>query len=312
MLIIIFIPNLLIFGQEGEKILMPYHKNGKWGYVNDQKEIVVGPIYDEAGLFSIYLGKPNSIYARVKKGEKYGVLNELGELVLPIEYDSIENYSLPTTNGGIGIVYKDDQRYFFDQYGKIKEEGPVDLILECKDGMFDHCVKIRRVEIPEDEGGTLNYQFSCIEKTEGKGQTGLKLDTLKLEVDSIIHIGGSKLIYGKRSKISFCDILGEDEKEKNICSGFIYDEVRLFNCKEIGTNVYEPIAAVKEKNKWGLIKFSTHYLKQLNMSLDRGQIVIEPKYERIIKRIDNIFLVEFDQGEYGYVKIGKGDYMEYW
>lgn len=63
--------------------LKPFSINGKWGIIQ-QKDTIVKPQYDAATIFE-------SKYIRVKSNKKWGLLNQKGETIIPINYDEILN-----------------------------------------------------------------------------------------------------------------------------------------------------------------------------------------------------------------------------
>ena len=61
------------FAQQSNRSLIPYRQGNLWGYANPDKSIAIKPSYDEANWFV-------AGYAVVKKGTKYGYINEKGEV----------------------------------------------------------------------------------------------------------------------------------------------------------------------------------------------------------------------------------------
>src|ERR1035437_2171569 len=86
--------------------LIPYYKNGKYGYCNLKKEIVIKPQYDGCGFF-------NDDRAWFKKGDKYGYLNSKGNIVVAADYSSASNFSY-----GMSIVVQKDLHYAINIQGR--------------------------------------------------------------------------------------------------------------------------------------------------------------------------------------------------
>jgi hypothetical protein len=86
--------------------LIPYYKNGKYGYCNLKKEIVIKPQYDGCGFF-------NEDRAWFKKGNKYGYLNSKGNIVVAADYSSASNFSY-----GMSIVVQKDLHYAINIQGR--------------------------------------------------------------------------------------------------------------------------------------------------------------------------------------------------
>ena len=71
--------------------LIPYNHAGKWGYCNDEREIVIPCEYDQTLFFQDDL-------AIVRKGIAYedwhyGMINTSGEVIIPLEYSCLEPFS---------------------------------------------------------------------------------------------------------------------------------------------------------------------------------------------------------------------------
>jgi hypothetical protein len=88
LLILIAIITLPIFAQaQFNKYPIPYRKGDKWGYCDEDKNIIVEPIYDEVKLYE--RGYPVS-FGEVKQKNKIGIVDEKGKLIVPVKFDKIE------------------------------------------------------------------------------------------------------------------------------------------------------------------------------------------------------------------------------
>ena len=67
--------------------LVAVKQNGMWGYVNDDGEMVISPIYSSAAPFA-----ENGL-ARVSMGFKYGYIDTKGQLALPTIYTSARSFN---------------------------------------------------------------------------------------------------------------------------------------------------------------------------------------------------------------------------
>ena len=88
----------------------PYSKSGKWGFKGLNNEAVVQAIYDRVDPFA-------GGYAVAVTDGKYLLLNTLGEIVLPPEYDDIK----PREDLGGYIFQKDGKMGFFSLRGEKTE-----------------------------------------------------------------------------------------------------------------------------------------------------------------------------------------------
>jgi hypothetical protein len=62
---------------------LPFHKQGKWGVLDDRGNVILSPKYAKIGLF-VY------DYAPVKLSLKWGVISKEDEIIVPIEYKKVE------------------------------------------------------------------------------------------------------------------------------------------------------------------------------------------------------------------------------
>lgn len=73
---------------------------GKYGYVNENKNIVIEKKYDWAGDFY-------SNFAVVELNKKRGLINKKGQIIIPLKYDNVmhleNNYFKVTDNGKTGV-----------------------------------------------------------------------------------------------------------------------------------------------------------------------------------------------------------------
>lgn len=86
--------------------------DGKWGVINTKGDVVVPCKYDDAYCFS-------NGFAKVKKDGKYGFINIKGELVIPCQYDEANEFS-----EGKAKVKKGDIWGYVDKKGLDTFRGP--------------------------------------------------------------------------------------------------------------------------------------------------------------------------------------------
>lgn len=78
-----FVDQIGTFSEEG---LASFEKNGKWGYLNTDGEIVINAKYDMAYEFSEGL-------AAVKLADKWGFINPEGKVVIDLQYINADSFS---------------------------------------------------------------------------------------------------------------------------------------------------------------------------------------------------------------------------
>jgi len=114
----------------------PVCVNGKWGCIKADGTYLIKPEYDE--LFPFLYG-----IAKVRIGNKYGIINENNEIVIPIKYDRLPSY------GGDGLfhVFLNGKDYFIDWDDNVVFDGsPFDAVSQhgfsedaigvCKNGKW--------------------------------------------------------------------------------------------------------------------------------------------------------------------------------
>ncbi len=81
---ILLLLNGILIAQEIDE-LIPFRKGAIWGYVDSNKKISIPLSYDFAGRF-------NKGIAVVGKGDKFGIINQKNEILVPIERKDISNH----------------------------------------------------------------------------------------------------------------------------------------------------------------------------------------------------------------------------
>lgn len=89
--------------------LVPYKEGDKWGYVDENKNIVIKPMYEEAYDFHEGL-------ARVKVNGKYGYIDTKGNMVIDAIYDKAgdfhDGFAPVEVSGNGGYVDKKGTLYW--------------------------------------------------------------------------------------------------------------------------------------------------------------------------------------------------------
>ena len=119
LLIFILLPSIVL----AQEALIPHEKDGKWGYIAfNTKKLVVPYQYDFAEEYS-KIGT-----AKVKLGDKWGLLDAYGKEKLPVKYDLVKAYerkrdSLNTfkLNGKWGVFDADYNMIFSAKYEEIQK-----------------------------------------------------------------------------------------------------------------------------------------------------------------------------------------------
>lgn len=101
----LFFSSCLLQGQTGS--LFPIYQSGKFGYINQQGEVVIQPVYYSGHYFSEGL-------ASVRQNGRYGFINASGKMVIKPEYDFATDFV-----HGLAVVFKDGKPLFINQKGKM-------------------------------------------------------------------------------------------------------------------------------------------------------------------------------------------------
>ena len=116
-----------------DQVLLPFHEEGRFGYVNSEGEVIIEPTYEgfrdlEYGIvfdgdkmspiFHSFGRLPAPNINLVRKDGQWGVINNREEVVIPFEYDQADFY-----DGEIIVLEKDQELFIFDQDGEVLHEG---------------------------------------------------------------------------------------------------------------------------------------------------------------------------------------------
>ncbi len=88
--------------QTDNQRLIPYLKNGLWGYCTQDKKIIIPPKFEEAQFFDRDSSENGEklTYANVKMNGKYGLISQKGDFIVPPTYESVIWF-----RGGMGIIF---------------------------------------------------------------------------------------------------------------------------------------------------------------------------------------------------------------
>ena len=117
-LLIFFRLNLVFYGDEVNNTLVPFEKNGMWGYKNETETEVISPQFVEAKKFQNGYAVVK-IFNREKLSFEYGIIKENGEFKVKPKYDFLSE------------IYNDRVIYTAEgKYGVMSEKGKI--ILEAQ------------------------------------------------------------------------------------------------------------------------------------------------------------------------------------
>jgi hypothetical protein len=85
-------------------------KNGKWGYIDENKKEVIPCIYAEAGDFHW-----SGLAVVAKESGKYGIIDKSGKVIIPAKYDKVDIY------GEYRLATLNNETFVFDSQGNKTE-----------------------------------------------------------------------------------------------------------------------------------------------------------------------------------------------
>lgn len=122
---VILIIAILIFSFSSfaQELFVSENDEGKWGFVNDKEEVVIPYIYDKADCY--YMG-----YAAVVLKGKMGLIDLKGTMIIPCEYDN----DLMYFEDGLAVLKKGDKYGYADILGEIVIPMIYDEAEDCSNG----------------------------------------------------------------------------------------------------------------------------------------------------------------------------------
>ena len=92
-------------------ILIPYRKGQLWGFADTSLKIRIIPNYDSVGFF--YYDR-----ALVKLNHKVGYINQLGEEIIPLQFDRAGSFGM----FGQAYAYNNGKRHCINRMGEDERE----------------------------------------------------------------------------------------------------------------------------------------------------------------------------------------------
>lgn len=154
------------------QLILALNKDGFYGYLNKNNEILLPFHYEDASKFWNGFAYISRFYEENNLGLEYqGVIDEKGNIILPVEYDAIyiqhpDHYAIVKKNGKYGIITLNEEiilPFEFDYIETFNSNSP--SLFECtqnsKTGIFD--VHSKKFIIPIE----LHQTEECYINSEG-------------------------------------------------------------------------------------------------------------------------------------------------
>lgn len=297
--------------------LIPYRKNDRWGFCDNNKNIFIEPKYSRVHRFKEDL-------AAVERNKQWGFIDKKGNEIILIKYDEVEEYFkngfvIVKLDGKYGLFNKAGQEIIPIKYDKIDYYITNDFFGVRLNGNYGLLNNLGQEVIPMGKYSVISIIDSdndFVAAVEFKGKNGLidrfdrKITPLKYDRMSSYSIEGL-IATVLNNKYGFIDKTGQE------VIPLIYDSfagfsdgltkakrkgIELFIDKtgqEIIPKQYDRIegfsdglAKVKLNNKWGFIDKT-------------GREIIPVKYELVNDFFENRAKVRLD-GKWGFIdKIGR-------
>ena len=284
-----------------EKNVLKYKKDGLYGLINLDGEVVTEPIYEE---ISSLKNRPGRIL--VKKDDKYGVLDSNGKVVVPISYYSIvgDEYCEDENayaNTGYIVSIKTNNGIMYGYYNSTGKK-----VLDTK------YESITRVLEYEDEA---NYLIVMSNGKKGVLRNGKKL--IDLDYQDVIYSRLSKIfIVNKNGKYGFFSKNGREILEPKYESYQIAGE--YISVTEDGKNVLYDINGnyIDQKNYSSIVEVenSSYFIaidgQDGTYSIISKDTNIKNNYKNISYLFNNLFTFTNQDGKSGIIDATKGEIVE--
>lgn len=279
-----------------EKSVLKYAKDGKYGLIDFEGNVIAKPIYDEIDSLSYKEGE-----LLVKQDEKYGVINIKGNEIVEIKYDKIT----------VDEYYTDENRYQYAgyvvsitteegyRYGYLNHKGKEILKTEYND--------ISRVtEIQDDE----NSYLICA-KNGQYGITKNKDTIIENEYQSIRYDVTNKVFVIEKSKkygIANLDgkiIVPVQYNQIDITGIYLYAQneqgITVYNSNGTQANIDSHVSILNTSNEKYKIRINNENGTKYGVINQEGKQLIEEKYNYIEYLYDNYFIVSNENGKLGII-----------
>jgi len=297
-----------IFAQRYE-IMLPYHDNGKWGYMTKSKEVVVEPMFEEAYPSTF----PNRF--RVKHNGKYGFIDREGQVVIKTIYDKASDFkedkAKVTLDGSSFDIFIDEEkdRSFYGDCGSHVGYTCFDNTARLEQSAYeivDIDGKLSTIYKYKPKLVKSEYNNSTYDRDEKGKVKYWRQDTLKVFIDSIISFTEPWIYVVKDSHISFLqsDYMLKADNLPEILSASRIEEIKLFNCEISSCNKGKnQFIGFKENGLWGYYKYDR---PGYNANINK---YIEAKYYSISSMAKGSALVEYEIGKFGYIDRDGNEYF---
>lgn len=264
--------------------IIPYEKDGLWGYMNGEKEIITIAEFEEAYPLQYGMG-------RVKKKGKYGYVNRFGEIAIKPKYKEAKDFSC---NGG--RVRKGKKTFNIDSEGEaVKWVSPCGSCLEFDCYYLDSKWRKKDYEIIQNSNGKYGI---IISRKIKKNQNEIVefQDTLQPSFDKIIKLAFQIIYFEKNGRIDLIDDGAIHFGAQSILDrlDFRYEEMKVFHCYDNPKTIHK-IIGLKKGGLWGYVDLTRPFLTPIE------EIVTKFKYVDVFTFEKFYAIVEYKPNRFGYI-----------
>lgn len=279
-----------------EKSVFTYEKDGKYGLVNWEGKEITKPIYEDIDSLPYKEGE-----LLVKQEGKYGVITIKGKVIVEMQYDKISVDGYYTNENryqfaGYIVSLKTQEGY---RYGYYNYKGKEMLRTEYND--------ISRVtEVQENDNSYLicakNGQYGIIKNEEPM------IDNV---YQSIRYDTTNKVFVVERSKkYGITNLEGQlmipvQYNQIDITGNYLYaqseKEVKVFHKDGTEANIDPNIAILDTDQENYKIRISNEDKTKYGVIDEKGNTLIQDKYNYIEYLYDNYFIVSNENGRLGII-----------
>jgi len=320
-----------LFGQTHSKNLLPVVINDKYGYINQEGDIIIEPQYDWAGLFYESLAVIKMVDEDNPAG-KFGYIDSTGTIVVSPMFDAAGNYCqgwARVKQGKSRFIYVDKTgrapipSMFFECYNIMSFPIPVRVERDSKAGFVDQKGEYV-IEAKFDVARPFVDGYAVVSLNNQQGYIDLK-------GEFIIEPQFYRANYFQNG---LARVIIKDAETRRKTEGYINNKgefvvqptIKMGNARDFS----EGLAAVSiDGQKWGFINtdgkmvIAAEYEKAASFSeglakvridgkygfIDKsGTLVIKPKFENVSNFHNGIASIFLKNDRMGYIN-KEGDYI---
>ena len=275
--------------------LLPYYKDGKWGYCDSLKNIVIPCEYDSVNFFQNGFAVVGNCANQLCLS---GVVDTKGKLICPIQYDKIEDFNefgvaKAYRGGNLGIIDKSGKEIVPCIYTFVSawDRNLTQISLDGKFGLINHKGV---VSLPAQ------YDYIALERLNGWSST-YKIPIIKFKLNEKYGFADSIGTILQHTQYDYITLESNHYViVKNGDKFALYDKT---NGKEIFPCKYDNISIIGDKEGQ-----STYFLLMINnywgVADGKGKMILPLEYDNI-NILGDIFQVRKEGEKFLYNSRGK-------